>query len=119
MRLLSLVGLIFLIGTLMGCATESGIKTHEWAKRVQTADSREAHLQLAEHYDEIALKLSADADEEREMLQQYLATPWKYGKRIQDLKSQAAAMVRDLENAAAESRQMAKYHRQMAADEAQ
>lgn len=104
----------FSVGLLCSCATDSGIKPQNWAKAVQTADSREAHLRLAEHYDEIAQTLEADAQEEREMLQEYLARPWKYGKRIQALKSQAGDMVRDLEMAAKESRQLAEYHRQMA-----
>ena len=103
------------MAALAGCATtENGPKPHTWAKAVQTADSRDAHLRLAEHYEEIAQTLEADAIEEQEMLDEYLARPWKYGKRIQDLKTQASAMVRDLKTAAKESRQMADYHRQMA-----
>ncbi len=117
MNLKKTVVCFFAVGLLCSCATESGIKPQSWAKAVQTADSREAHLRLAEHYDEIAQTLEVDAQEEREMLQEYLARPWKYGKRIQSLKSQASDMVRDLEMAAKESRQLAEYHRQMA-DEA-
>jgi outer membrane murein-binding lipoprotein Lpp len=98
-----------------GCATtDNGPKPHSWAKAVQTADSRDAHNRLADHYEEIASTLEADAIEEQEMLDEYLARPWKYGKRIQDLKTQASSMVRDLKAAAKESRQMAGYHRQMA-----
>ena len=103
------------MAALAGCATtENGPKPHTWAKAVQTADSRDAHLRLAEHYEEIAKTLEADAIGEQEMLDEYLARPWKYGKRIQDLKTQASGMVRDLKTAAKESRQMADYHRQMA-----
>jgi hypothetical protein len=83
---------------------------------VQTAETREAHLKLADHYEEIAKTLDADAEEERAMLEQYMARPWKYGKRIQDLKAQGTAMVRDLEKAAEDSRHMAEYHRQMAGE---
>lgn len=109
--------LILSAGLLSACATETGPKPQSWAKAVQTADSREAHLRLADHYEDIAKTLEADAQEERDMLHEYMARPWKYGKRIQDLKTRADAMVRDLEMAAKESRQMAEYHRQMAVEE--
>lgn len=102
---------------LTACSGDALIKPQSWALAVQTAESRDAHLRLANHYEEIAATLDADAQEEREMLDQYLAKPWKYGKRIQDLKSQAEAMIRDLAKAAAESRHLADYHRQMAAEE--
>ena len=104
-------------GLLTACATQTGPKTQNWAKAVQTADSRDAHLRLADHYEDIAKTLEADVQEERDMLHEYMARPWKYGKRIQDLKARADAMVRDLEMAVKESRQMAEYHRQMAAEE--
>ena len=119
MKFRVLVILLSSLNLLSGCATEAGPKPHRWAKAVQTADSRDAHLRLEEHYEAITTTLLADAEEEREMLQQYLAYPWKYGKRIQDLKSQANAMVRDLEKAAQESKQLAEYHRQMALEQTQ
>lgn len=113
-------GILIVAATLYGCAASEQrpiIEPHAWAKAVQTADSKEAHLRLASHYDEIAKTLEADAVEEQEMLDQYMAKPWKYGKRIQDLKAKASAMIQDLEKAASESRQMATYHRQMADEE--
>lgn len=96
---------------------QAGVQAHSWALAVQTAETRAAHEQLAEHYEEIAKTMDADAAEEREMLQQYQASPHKYGKRILDLRAQANAMIRDFEMAAAESRKMAQYHRQMAAEQ--
>jgi len=105
---------------LVACATTDQRATpqpHTWAKAVQTADSKDAHLRLANHYDEIANTLEADAQEEKEMLDEYMARPWKFGKRIHDFKARATAMIQDLEMAARESRQMADYHRQMASDE--
>lgn len=109
--------LIIAVSLLTACSGDALIKPQSWARAVQTAESRDAHLRLVNHYEEIAGTLEADAQEEREMLDQYLAKPWKYGKRIQDLKSQAEAMIRDLGKAAAESRHLADYHRQMAAEE--
>lgn len=116
MNLKKITILFFAIGLLSACATEVGPKPQSWAKMLQTEDTRAAHLRIADHYEEIAKMLDADAEEEREILKEYFARPWKYGKRILDLKSQAAAMIRDLEIAAKESRQMAEYHRQIAAE---
>ncbi|MDV3241200.1 MULTISPECIES: hypothetical protein [Methylocaldum] len=105
-----------LLVVLGGCATQEGPRPPNWAYAVQTADTREAHERLANHYDEIAQTMQADADEEREMLIQYQANPHKYGKQILDLKARAEAMIRDLEMAAQESRRLAEYHRQLAAE---
>lgn len=102
---------------LSACATKQEFRPHSWALAVQTAETRAAHEQLADHYEEIAATMDADAAEERAMLQQYQASPHKYGKRILDLRAEANAMIRDFEMAAAESRKMAQYHRQMAAEQ--
>lgn len=102
---------------LSACAAKQEFRPHSWALAVQTAETRAAHERLAEHYEEIANTMDADAAEERAMLQQYQASPHKYGKRILDLRSQANAMIRDFEMAATESRKMAQYHRQMAAEQ--
>lgn len=116
MKLKITTALFISVALLSACATETGPKPQHWAKAVQTAETRDAHLRLAEHYEEIAKTLDADAEEERAMLQQYVAQPWKYGKRIHDLKAQGTAMISNLEKAAQESRHMAEYHRQMAAE---
>jgi len=117
MKPIRTIVILLLTLALSACATDKTLQPQRWAQAVQTADSRAAHLSLAEHYEEIAATLDADAAEERAMLEQYLAKPWKYGKRIHDLKSQASGMIQDLEKAAKESRQLATYHRQMAEQE--
>jgi len=98
------------------CATSKEIKPHDWALDVQNADTRSAHLLLADHYEDVAKAMDADAAEERRMLSKYQASPHKYGKQILDLKARAEAMIRDFENAAQESRKMANYHRQFASE---
>lgn len=102
------------LALLSACATTEPPRPHRWARAVQTAETREAHEELAQHYEEVARQMQADADEEREMLAQYQASPHKYGKRIHDLKASAQAMIRDFELAAKESLHMADYHRQLA-----
>lgn len=102
---------------LSACANKE-IKPHNWALDVQNAETREAHELLADHYEEIAKAMDADADEERAMLAQYQAHPHRYGKRILDLKAHAEAMIMDFEKAARESREMASYHRSFAVESA-
>lgn len=98
---------------LSACASKE-IKPHDWALDVQNAETREAHELLADHYEEVAKAMDADAAEERAMLAQYQSHPHKYGKRILDLKAHAEAMIMDFEKAARESREMARYHRSFA-----
>lgn len=115
MKLLKSLALGFSTALFAGCASGPEIRAHDWAYEVQTAESREAHLRLAEHYEEVARMMDADAEEERQMLTQYRSRPYVYGKQILDLKTRAEAMVRDFEKAAEDSREMAEYHRQLAA----
>ena len=106
--------LLALTLVLAGCVRGPDLKPHDWAMDVQTAETREAHDNLADHYEDIARTMDADAAEERRMLDKYITSPHKYGKQIQDIKSRSNAMIRDFEMAAAESRKMAAYHRQLA-----
>jgi hypothetical protein len=99
---------------LAACTPNDTLMPQDWVLAVQTAESREAHEALARHYEEVALNLQKQAEEERQMLAKYLATPYKYGKRFQDLKADASAEVADLERAVQESRRLAEYHWQMA-----
>lgn len=106
--------LVALTLALGGCVSNKDLKPHDWAMDVQTAETREAHDNLADHYEDIARTMDADAAEERRMLDKYITSPHKYGKQIQDIKGLSNAMIRDFEMAAAESRKMAAYHRQLA-----
>lgn len=99
---------------LSACATSQSPQPHDWALDVQTAETREAHNRLAEHYEEIAKTMDADAVEEKAMLDKYIGSPHKYGKEILDIKARSQAMIHDFELAASESRKMAAYHRQLA-----
>lgn len=105
---------LFLTVFLIACAGKKEIAPHDWAFDVQNADTREAHLLLANHYEEIAKAMDADAEEERRMLEKYQAQPYKYGRQILDLKARAQGMIMHFEKAAEDSRKMAKYHRQFA-----
>lgn len=106
--------IIGLLGLGLAACAQNQPKPHDWALEVQTAETREAHNRLAEHYDDIARTMDEDAAEEQRMLQQYIAAPYKYGKNIHEIKARSQAMVHDFELAAKESRKMAEYHRQLA-----
>lgn len=110
------LSLLLIAGLMAACAPRKELQPHDWALDVQNAVTRDAHIKLAEHYEEVAQTLQADAEEKKRMLAQYQANPHKYGKRILDMKAQAEAMIMDLEKSARESRQMADYHRQFAAE---
>ena len=105
---------ILMFAALTACTTSKELKPHDWALEVQNAETREAHNRLAEHYEDVAKTMDADAAEERAMLNKYIGSPHKYGKQILDIKAQSQAMIHDFELAAAESRKMAAYHRQLA-----
>ncbi|MFM8444455.1 MAG: hypothetical protein ACKN9W_14110 [Methylococcus sp.] len=107
-----IVGMLTVLMT--ACATNKAPQPHDWALEVQTAETREAHNRLAEHYEEIAKTMEADAAEEKAMLDKYIGSPHKYGKQIIDIKARSQAMIHDFELAAGESRKMAAYHRQLA-----
>ncbi len=107
-----IVGVLTVLMT--ACATNKAPQPHDWALEVQTAETREAHNRLAEHYEEIAKTMEADAAEEKAMLDKYIGSPHKYGKQIIDIKARSQAMIHDFELAAGESRKMAAYHRQLA-----
>ena len=96
---------------LAACTPNEILKPKDWVLAVQTAELREAQ---ARHYEEVTLKLQEQTEEERQMLAKYLAAPYKYGKRFQDIKADASAEITDLERAAQEGRRLAGYHRQMA-----
>ena len=49
-------------GLLAACASNKPLQPHDWALDVQTASTREAHMRLAEHYEEVARTLDADAE---------------------------------------------------------
>jgi hypothetical protein len=114
MKTVRAITVLMIAAIMAACAPGKEMQPHDWALDVQNAGTREAHILLAEHYEEVARNMQTEAEEEKRMLTQYQANPHKYGKRILDLKAQAQAMILDLEKAARESRQMAEYHRRFA-----
>ena len=115
-RILLVVSAFALSSVLTACSTSKEIHPHNWALAVQNAETREAHLLLADHYEEIAKTMDVDAEEESRMLEQYHAKPHKYGRQIQDLRARSHGMINHFEKAAEDSRKMAEYHRKFASE---
>lgn len=67
---------------LTACASQPTTSPAHWAHAVKTAQTREDHLRLAEHYDEVAKTLEANAAEEGQMLRECRARPWNKAKEF-------------------------------------
>lgn len=106
--------LIAIASMLSACAHQVP-QPHDWAREVQTAQTREAHLLLARHYDEVAERMQADAEAEQRVLSAHMAKPYVNYERMIRLRAWSEALIRDYEDAARQSRAKADYHRQLAA----
>ena len=71
---------------------------------------------LAKHYEDAAKEMRAKAEEHKQMLAKYEANKGLYGKQAQSLISHCQGLMRIYEQAAAENMNMAKSHREMAAE---
>jgi hypothetical protein len=83
---------------------------------VESAKTRSDHESLAKHYEDGAKEMQATAAEHKKMLAQYEARKSLYGKQAQSLISHCQGLVRIYEQAAAENKNMAESHRQLAAE---
>jgi outer membrane murein-binding lipoprotein Lpp len=99
-----------------GCASNTERTSKQWAQAMQSAETSADHEKLAEHYDEMASTMQANAEAERSSLTDYQLRPYRYGKRIKDLRARSTRLVHDYEMAASDNRQMADFHRQRAAE---
>ena len=115
-KILVAISMLVLTAALAACSNSKELHPHNWALDVQNAETRDAHMVLADHYEDIAKTMDADAEEERRMLEQYQAKPHKYGRQIQDLRARAEGMINHFEKAAEDSRKMAEYHRKFASE---
>ncbi len=101
--------------TLAACAHQVP-KAPDWAREVQTAETREAHLRLARHYDEVAARMRADAEAEQRTLTAHMQRPYVNYERMIRLRAWSEALIRDYEDAARQSQAKADYHRQLAGE---
>jgi hypothetical protein len=88
----------------------------DMTQAVQSAKTGSDHAALAKHYEDAAKEMRAKAGEHKKLLAQYEAKKSLYGKYAQTLISHCQGLVRIYEQAAAENMDMAKSHREMAAE---
>ncbi|WP_240342420.1 hypothetical protein [Methylococcus sp. EFPC2] len=72
------------------------------------------HRSLAEHYQQAAKAAVAKAEEHKQLLDQYKAKSYRYGKRAESLESHCEALIRLYQQVAKAHGEMAQMHRQMA-----
>jgi hypothetical protein len=92
---------------------------HTLSQRKTSNDADRLRKYLARfdlQFDEIAAAAEANADDQRRALADYQARPQRYGRRIKDLRARSGALLRDFEASAADAKQMADLHRQIASE---
>jgi len=88
----------------------------DMTQAVQSAKTRSDHDALAKHYEDAAKQMQLKADEHKKLLAQYQAKKGLYGKQAQSLISHCQGLIRIYEQAATENMEMAKSHRELAAE---
>ena len=88
----------------------------DMTQAVQSAKTRGDHESLAKHYEDAAKQMQLKADEHKKLLAQYQAKKGLYGKQAQSLISHCQGLIRIYEQAATENMEMAKSHRELAAE---
>ena len=114
MKTITSLILVAAFGLLASCT----INPHsmDMTRTVQSATTRSDHEALAKHYEDAAKEMRAKADEHKKMLAQYEARKSFYGKQSQSLISHCQGLMRIYEQATTENMNMAKSHREMAAE---
>ncbi len=72
------------------------------------------HAALVKHYENIAKEAETNLQENKEVLKQYEAHPYYYGRKGQELQSHTSANIREYEKTVKESKIHADLHRKMA-----
>jgi len=71
------------------------------------------HIKLAEYYENQAKEMSAKAEEQKKLLEEYKNHSEYYGREGQDFQSHHEALLRDYTKAAERNTEMAASHRKM------
>jgi len=106
--------LVAVLGLLVSCTINP--MDMDMTQAVQSAKTRSDHDALAKHYEDAAKQMQLKADEHKKLLAQYQAKKGLYGKQAQSLISHCQGLIRIYEQAATENMEMAKSHRELAAE---
>ncbi|MFZ2727091.1 MAG: hypothetical protein WAX77_12620 [Methylococcaceae bacterium] len=110
-----LISLAILSLLLASCA-QLNPHAMDMSQSIQNAKSYSDHDALAKHYEEVAKEMQAKADEHKNLLEQYQAKSYLYGKQAQTFKSHCEALIHAYQQATEANMNMANAHKQMALD---
>lgn len=85
----------------------------DMTQAVKNAKSPADHAALGEHYEEVAEEMQAKVEEHQQLLAEYQAKSYLYGKQAEYLKVHCRSLVGIYERAVQENRAMAALHRGM------
>lgn len=108
---LAVISMIFM---LIGCAQVGPVNPQDIAG--QNAKTYQAHNGLASYYDNLAKEMSDNALQKKELLGDYEAHSYYYGRGGQDFKSHTEANLHYYEEAAQDALRKADFHRKIAAE---
>ena len=118
MKSKSFILVLFALGMLASCAH---IDAHpmDMSSAVRNARTRADHNALARHYEDVAKRMQAKAQAQKNMMKEYTQHGYYYGRRTEDLQEHTEALVRIYEEAAEANRNMAKFHHLLAEEASQ
>jgi len=101
------------LGLLASCAH---LDPHpmDMTNAIRSAKTSADHNALAKHYEDVAKKMQAKAQAQKNQLAEYETHGYYYGRQTEDLKEHTQALARIYQEAADANMSMAKSHRQMA-----
>ncbi len=101
------------LGLLASCAH---LDPHpmDMTNAIRNAKTSADHNALAKHYEDVAKRMQAKAQTQKNLLAEYETHGYYYGRQTEDLKEHTAALARLYQEAADANMDMAKSHRRMA-----
>lgn len=104
-----------ILGLLAACA-QTDPHPMDMTQLVQNAKTHADHEALAKHYEDAAKEMQAKVDEHKQLLAQYNAKSYLYGRQAQTVENHCEYLINTYEKAVKANMEMADLHRQMAAE---
>lgn len=139
MQTKTFVAILAILGLLVSCAQMERNQSMDMSQAVQSAKTSADHEALARHYEDVAKRMQAKAQEQKKLFEKYEEESNRYGrlaekdifnthrlrgddeshffaKQAEERKAQSQALMRSYEQAAEENMNRAAAHRKMAAE---
>jgi hypothetical protein len=100
---------------LMSCA-QTNPHPMNMTQLLQNAKTHDDHEALARHYDDAAKDMQAKVEEHKQLLEQYKANSYLYGRQAQTVENHCEFLIHTYQQAVKANLDMANTHRQMAAE---